>query len=502
MINLENTLHLADCIDLLKDWYSNGQVNFIDLIYIDPPFNSNRNYNVLFNSKLTEEAFKDTWSSVSYLDELEDIATMSPNLYNFLKMLETTALPKSYISYLVKMSIRCWYMKEMLKDTGSLYFHCDPTMSHYIKIILDYIFGIENFKNEISWLRTFNTGSNKARANHFGKNHDIIFWFTKGYSYKFNSDLMIEPFTENDLKRYKNDDHDGNGPYYWNTLSHHNQYEKFLKIGRSRWKEGKKHPQYKQYLNDTKGGKVLGDFWSNIPIMGGSSKERLGYPTQKPEKLLERIILASSNEGDLVADFFMGGGTTIAVSNKLNRKFIGADINIRALQLTQKRLEDLHNIVKKDFTIYAIPNSSKELREMVDANIIGAGKNSKFELEEITIKYYLKDHHVVGNKIKVGDGSIDGYFTFPYKEKQETGLVQVTAGAGIGHLKAFCSEIGKGTGKIGIYISFEDRISPGMLREAKSYGKVGTVDKIQMLTYEQLIDNNQSFDIPKDILII
>jgi len=469
--NLENTLHLADCIDLLRDWHSKGQTNFIDLIYIDPPFNSNRNYNVLFDSKLTEEAFLDTWSSVSYLDELEGMATMSPNLYNFLKMLETTGLPKSYISYLTKMSIRCWYMREMLKDTGSLYFHCDPTMSHYVKIILDYVFGMGNFKNEIIWC--YKSGGKSKTI--FPKKHDVLLYYGKTKNTNFYPDrVRIERINPNNKIIEENGE----------------KFVVFKKFNR----------EYKYKYSD---GAMVEDWWDDITNIGPNNKtERIGYPTQKPEKLLERIILASSNEGDLVADFFMGGGTTISVANKLNRKFIGSDINMRALQITQRRLEELQNTVKKDFTIFAIPNSAEDLRKMVDANVIGSGKNSKFELEEITVKYYLKNQHVVGNKVKVGDGSIDGYFVFPYRGKQETGLVQITSGAGIGHLKAFCSEVGKGTGKIGVYISFADRMSPGMIREAKSYGKVGTVDKIQMLTFEQLINNNQSFDVPKDILTI
>jgi len=346
-----------------------------------------------------------------------------------------------------------------------MYFHCDQTAGHYVKIILDYIFGMRNFQNEIVWCYT-SGGASKRR---FAKKHDTIFLYSKTQNYNFNTQTY---------KRYA-----------------------LIQDG----KEVGFDPRV-EYFKDEIGTYRINlalDWWKDIGIISPNSKtERLGYPTQKPEKLLERIILASSNEGDLVADFFMGGGTTVAVANKLNRKFIGADINMRALQITQRRLEELQNTVKKDFTIFAIPNSAEDLRKMVDANVIGSGKNSKFELEEITVKYYLKNQHVVGNKVKVGDGSIDGYFVFPYRGKQETGLVQITAGAGIGHLKAFCSEVGKGTGKIGVYISFADRMTPGMIREAKRYGKVGTVDKIQMLTFEQLINNNQSFDVPKDILTI
>jgi len=457
MNGYENSLHLADCLDLLREWYSKGQTNFIDLIYIDPPFNSNRNYNVLFDSKLSEEAFRDTWSSVSYLDELEGIASMSPNLYNFLKMLETTGLPKSYISYLTKMSIRCWYMREMLKETGSFYFHCDPTMSHYIKIMLDYIFGIGNFRNEIIWCYT---GPSNTKLN-FPKKHDNILRYTKTNAIKFNCDSVRIP------KKQKN----------------------FNKVFKKRSQE--------EINADFEAGKLVEDYWIDIPHLT-VTKERLGYPTQKPEKLLERIILASSNEGDLVADFFIGGGTTPAVAIKNNRKFLGIDINSRAIQITQERIEKLYMIVKKDFFIYGIPRSAAELRKMVLDNIYGKDKNSRFALEEVTVKHYL--NNVVGNEKKVGDHSIDGYFIFTYNGKQRTGLVQVTSGAGIGHFKAFCSEVGKGTGEMGVYISFQDRITSGMIREAKVYGKIGNVDKIQILPFEELIDKGKQFEIPEDII--
>ncbi len=458
MNGFENSLYLADAIDLLRDWYSKGHTNFIDLIYIDPPFNSNRNYNVLFDSDLSEEAFKDTWSSVSYLDELEGIASMSPNLYNFLKMLETTGLPKSYISYLTKMSIRCWYMREMLKDTGSFYYHCDPTMSHYIKVMLDYIFGLKNFKNEIIW-QYFMGGKPKT---FWPRKHDDILFYTKTKSYTFN---QIR------IKRYLD-------------------FKPSLKDDSKNAQMGKDEVGYWSLV-------ACPDVW---PIKGvfNMSNEWLSYPTQKVEKLLERIILASSNEGDLVADFFMGGGTTIAVAEKLGRKWLGADINNRAIQITEERIEKLHKTLKKDFFIYGIPRSSKELRKMVDDNILGKEKNSRFALEDVICKYYL--NNVVGNEKKVGDHSIDGRFIFSFNNITRTGLVQVTSGAGINHFKSFCLEVIKLPDGIGVYICFKDRITSGMYREAKLHGKVGHVDKIQILTIEDLVDNGKQFEVPMDIV--
>ena len=157
----QQTLYLADNLKLMKDYLNQGKKEIVDLIYIDPPFNSKRNYNIVFNteSNATEQAFTDIWSNVSYLDELEEINTINPNLYSFLKNLESTGLQKSMLSYLTAMGIRLYYMRLLLKDTGSIYYHCDPTASHYIKIVMDYVFGHKNFKSEITWQRSNQKGN-------------------------------------------------------------------------------------------------------------------------------------------------------------------------------------------------------------------------------------------------------------------------------------------------------------------------------------------------------
>ncbi len=193
-------------------------------------------------------------------------------------------------------------------------------------------------------------------------------------------------------------------------------------------------------------------------------------------------------------DFYNGGGTTGAVCRSLNRNYLGADINYRAIQISQERLQALGAKLKEDLIIYGIPRSSKELRKLVSDNILGTNKNSRFDLEEVTVKYYLKD--VVGNEIKIGDNSIDGTFGFDYQGKKLKGLVQVTSGSNKNHLKAFCSEIGKGTGDLGIYICFKDDVTAGFIQETKGYGKIGDVDKIQILTFEELIDENKQFKKP------
>lgn len=454
---------LADNLDLLK---TQIKPNSIDLIYIDPPFNSKRNYNMIFDSatNTSEQAFSDIWSNIGYLEELDQINAINPDLYAYLKMLEKALEGKNTgaLSYLTNMAIRCWYMRRALKDTGSFYYHCDPTMSHYIKIMLDYIFGQENFRNEVVWC--YNTSGKSKRT--YPHKHDTLFLYSKTGNYTFN-EQRLDAEGKN-LSRYNKVDEDGNH-YYMRSGKYKVVYQGTIPVN---------------------------DYWVDLPALTNNQAERLGYPTQKPEALLERIIKASSNPGDTVADFYLGGGTTAAVAYRLERDFIGCDINYRAIQISRERLEKLGAILKKNLIIRGIPNSAAELREMVKENVVGTEKNSRFELEEIVVRYYLKN--VVGNQSKVNDNSIDGRFGFTFQGQQMQGIVQVTCGSNKNHFKAFCSEVGKGTGAMGVYITFQDCITDGFVKEAKGYGKIGNVDKVQILSLEELIDRKIQYDLPTE----
>lgn len=481
----ESRIEMGDCLDILKFWKGDGLKEFIDLIYIDPPFNSKRNYNIIFDSKsgLSEQAFGDIWSQVPYLQELDSILILNKPLHELLStwIKHKDMVNSGAVSYLIHMSLRCMLMRDMLKPTGSFYYHCDPTMSHYVKVILDYIFGVGNFRNEITWC--YNKWTNTAT--YYQRNHDTILFYSKGVGYKFNKQYKI---TEYQLLAQEKG-------YTSNNINGKRQIIIF-----DRNKVSQETIDRFDIVTDKPNirGTALSDHWNDINLLASTAKERLGYPTQKPEALLERIILASSNEGDLVADFFMGGGTTIAVASKLKRKFIGTDINRRAVEITRKRLEDMGLEPKKDFLIRGIPRSAMELRELIKDNTYGRSKNSKFELQSITTGYYLKN--VIESTKKSGDGSIDGMFKFKYDNKQFIGIVQVTSSANMNHFKAFCSEVGKGTGEIGVYVTFADTITAGMTKEAKSYGKIGGADKVQILTFEDLIDNGKQYVLPFDLL--
>lgn len=463
----KNTLLLADCLDILKHWKEVGNIEFIDLVTIDPPFNSKKNYNIPFKDVFgtSEQVFRDTWSNTSYLQELDCINRIDPVLFKILKDIESYNLPISYVSYLTHMGIRCWYIRYMLKETGSFYYHCDPTMSHYVKIMLDHIFGIKNYRNEIIW--TYAGGG--VPKQDFARKHDVILRYTKSDDYTFNR--QYKPYQDSTKQVGKHSTLSGGTPLNKDGTPLTDCWEGI--------------PEEEIPIEDT-------DYWNDIPAITGWCPEKLGYATQKPEKLQDRIISISSNENDLVADFFMGGGTTISAAEKLKRRWVGVDMGFRALQKTCSRIQSLGLEIKEDFVVDGIPKSASELKKLVDDNIIGEYKNSKFALEDVIIKYYLTS--VQGNKKKTGDHSIDGRFGFKYGGESCTGLVQITAGYNFNHFKAFCSEVGKEANTIGFYISFENKITKGMRVEAYNYGKVGPVDKVQLLSIENIIDEGKGID--------
>ncbi|MEZ5083971.1 MAG: DNA methyltransferase [Bacteroidales bacterium] len=201
-----NHLYFGDNLDVLKDLHNKHPEGFIDLIYIDPPFNSKRNYNVLFedidmiDTKAQKEAFADTWSNISYYDTLEDLKELNLDLFNFINALDNVRISKSAIAYLTTMAIRIHYMHKLLNDTGSFYLHCDPTMSHYLKIICDLIFCESNYINEIIWKRSDAHSDSKQGAKHLGRVHDIILLFAKSNNSKFQT--IYNPLPESTINNW------------------------------------------------------------------------------------------------------------------------------------------------------------------------------------------------------------------------------------------------------------------------------------------------------------
>ena len=458
-----NKLYYGDCLDVLKHSIEDES---IDLIYIDPPFNSKRAYNVLFESidmtdaKAQKEAFADTWSNVSYIDEMSEIQDLDLDLFRFLQNLDSIRISKGVVSYLTIMAHRILYIHKKLKNTGSFYLHCDPTMSHYLKIVGDLIFGRRNFRNEIIWCYTSPGHSSKD----FQRKHDIIFRFTKGDDFIFNQQFI---------------------PY--KSGIHVNPEGKVLAY-RSTIKNSKR-------LEYEARGKPVEDWWNDIYPTDRVRKERLGYPTQKPEALLERIIQASSNEGDTVADFFCGCGTTIAIAQKLNRQWIGADISHLAVRLVYDRL--LKPYERK-------PKAYQKIREKIEINGFPKDIASAHDLARKTDKSRMRFQdwiieimmNGVANPKKTADGGYDGYLTFNVSEKgKDVILIEVKSGnVSVKEVRAFTEVVKKENASIGAFVCFSEQVTKPMLEWAKQNGYYkpelwgNKYDKIQVITVQDLLE--------------
>jgi site-specific DNA-methyltransferase (adenine-specific) len=378
----ENVLYYGDNLEILRRYIKDESV---DLVYLDPPFKSDQNYNVLFaehngaRSAAQIKAFEDTWqwdqsAAAAYQEVVE---SGHQRVSQAMQAFRTFLGESDMMAYLAMMAPRLIELGRVLKPTGSIYLHCDPTASHYLKMLMDAVFGPVNMLNEIVWKRTHSHGG----AIRFGPVHDVILYYSKTNDYKWNPQQVpysleyvsnFFKFTDPDGRRYRLTILTGSGirkgssgrPWrgidptsigrHWAVPGYVRELLPDLKtdevqealyhldkIGRIVWpKKVGGSPAFKQYLNDMEGVDVQ-DIWIDIPPIFSQAAERLGYPTQKPEALLERIIKASSNEGDLILDPFCGCGTTIAVAQRLNRRWIGIDITHLAVALMKHRLHDM-----------------------------------------------------------------------------------------------------------------------------------------------------------------
>jgi len=362
----DNTLYYGDNLDIMREHIPTASV---DLVYLDPPFNSNRNYNVLFRDESGKEsesqitAFEDTWhwgpdAEATYrtltTEGAERVATMIDAMRRFIGANEMMA-------YLVMMAARLVELRRVMKPTASIYLHCDPTASHYLKIIMDTIFGPENIRNEIVWERT---PSKALSTRRLARNHDIILAYQMSDASTWNLDAVftaydIAALDEKTAGKYTHRDENGRLYQLDNLLNpNHNRpnltYE-FLGVTRVwRWTKERMQaayaaglvvqpsagvvPRFKRYLDEQRG-RPFTDVWTDIDPLNSQAQERLGYPTQKPLALLERIIEMSTNPGDVVLDPFCGCGTAIAAAQKLGRAWIGIDITHLSIALQKYRIE-------------------------------------------------------------------------------------------------------------------------------------------------------------------
>ena len=484
---MKNRLYYGDNLDVLRsrEYFPD---DCVDLIYLDPPFNSNRNYNVLFKSEGGADsqaqitAFDDTWhwgetAEATY----DDLIIHAPSQVStavdaLMKLIDRNQM----MAYLVMMTARLVELHRVLKPTGSLYLHCDPTASHYLKIVLDAIFGTENYRNEIIW---HYDGPQRPSKRNFGAKHDTIFRYSKTEAF-FADEANIIPesmLTDLELKRYKQDDE---GRYFYDTPPGDytaQSIERLDQEGRiRRTKSGKL--RVKHFLrSDTQGRvyrrKQLHDVWHDIPSIGhAGGKERLSYPTQKPLKLLERIILASSGEGDIVLDPFCGCGTAIAAAHKLNRRWIGIDITHLAISLQKYRLADMFKLISgTDYEVIGEPTTVEGARALAQ----DSANDGRYQFEWWALS--LLRAKPVGGKAgsrrgrKGADKGIDGIISFfdeddRGRKKPQTVIVQVKSGAvKSGDIRDLKGAVEREKAAIGVFITLE-KPTAAMNKEALAAG--------------------------------
>jgi adenine specific DNA methylase Mod len=444
-----NQLFFGDNLQVLRE---NILDETVDLIYLDPPFNSKRDYNLLFKSPKGQQseaqitAFEDSWhwgeQAEREFDELlhqrnSDVAEMMRALRSFLG-------ENDMLAYLTMMANRLLELHRVLKPTGSLYLHCDPTASHYLKIVLDGVFGKLGFRTEISWKRSSAHNDAKQGRRQYGNIRDVIFFYAKTNDWTWN--WLYSPYDTEYIdafyhhvdpetgRRFRLDnltaakpggdvsyEFHGTRPYrgrYW-AYSRENM-EKFLAEGRLYFPKNGGTPSYKRFLDEMPGVPLQND-WDDIrPV---PSNEYLGYPTQKPLALLERIISASSNEGDVVLDPFCGCGTAVHAAQKRKRNWIGIDITHLAISLIEKRLKDAFG-KKCQFEVHGTPKDLDAARDLAERD--------KYQFQWWAVS--LVDAQPFQGKKKGADTGIDGVKFFYDLQDDEARKIVVSVKGG--HLKA------------------------------------------------------------------
>ena len=487
----KNQLHFGDNLDILRNNVPNASV---DLIYLDPPFNSNANYNVLFQEKSGQQsaaqitAFEDTWKWDNLsLDVYQQVITNGPQkLSNLLQAMHSFLGGTDMMAYLTMMAQRMVELHRVLKDTGSIYLHCDPTASHYLKLLMDSVFGATNFRNEITWKRYGAHNDAGQGSTRFGRVHDILLFYGKTETVIWQQQFV--PLDEDYVKttyRYIDPEtgrrfrttpltapggaEKGNPVYDWNGHTRAWRYNKdrMQKLH----EEGKIHysrtgyPSQKTYLDESRGVPIQ-DMWYDINSLSGSHKERLGYPTQKPEALLERIISASSNEGDVVLDPFCGCGTAIAAAERLNRRWIGIDITHIAITLIRHRLHDTFKDELKPYEVLGQPQDVASAQALAT----DSENSGRYQFEWWALG--LVDARPAQDRKKGADSGIDGYINFfdDNSGKAKRIVAQVKSGnVTRNQIATLKGDMEREKAEIGLFITLQEPTGP-MEAEATSAG--------------------------------
>ena len=528
----KNQLYFGDNLDILRNQVADASV---DLIYLDPPFNSNANYNVLFQEKGGQQsaaqitAFEDTWhwsldSESAYRDVVTNAQGKLPDL---LQAMRSFLGDNDMMAYLTMMAQRMVELHRVLKNTGSIYLHCDPTASHYLKLLLDAVFGAENFRNEIIWKRT----SAHNSASRYGPNHDIILFYSKSQIYTWNQ--VSQKYDESYIKsfyrhvdekgRYRLSDLTGAGVRYgdsgepwrgvnptevgrhWavpraallessnepvDTLTSQQKLDLLDQMGLVYWPPKGRVPQRKRYLDESNPEMPVQSIWTDISPIGAQARERLGYPTQKPEALLERIVSASSNEGDVVLDPFCGCGTAIAAAERLNRRWIGIDITHIAITLIRHRL---HDTFKGELKPYEVLGQPQDVASAL-ALATDSENSGRYQFEWWALG--LVDARPAQDRKKGADSGIDGYINFfdDNSGKAKRIVVQVKSGnVTRNQIATLKGDMEREKAEIGLFVTLQPPTGP-MQSEATSAGFYtpehfpdSHYPRVQILTIEELL---------------
>ncbi|MXX93296.1 MAG: site-specific DNA-methyltransferase [Chloroflexi bacterium] len=506
-----NKLYFGDNLDILRE---NVADESVDLIYLDPPFNSNATYNVLFRERSGEDsaaqitAFEDTWRwSIESEYAFQDVVKDGPEkLGNLLQSMRAFLGQNDMMAYLTMMAQRMAELRRVLKSTGSIYLHCDSTASHYLKFMMDAVFDATNFKNEITWVRSLPHND----AHRFGRSRDTILFYGKSSQSKFIP--QFRPQKESSVKSHYREDANGRmyrlasliAPGGRGPLYEYKGFERrwrFTQANMARleaegriWHQPGRIPQRILYLDESKGALVQ-DHWDDINPINAMAKERLGYPTQKPEALLERIINASSNEGDIVLDPFCGCGTAIAVAERLQRRWIGIDITHLAISLMKNRLRDSFGSDLSNYEIIGVPQDLESARALA----VESEHDGRYQFEYWGLG--LVDARPVNKGHRGADSGIDGYINFfdDNSGKAKRIIVQVKSG----HVRrdmiaTLKGDMARENAEIGLFITLNQPTRP-MIQEAASAG-IYTPEhypdhrypRVQILTIEDLLSGTQA----------
>lgn len=508
-----NSLYYGDNLDVLRRYVASQSV---DLIYLDPPFKSQQDYNVLFAEKDGTRsasqimAFEDTWewnqeSARSYEHIVESGGRVAEAMIAFHTFLGGSDM----MAYLAMMAPRLTELQRVLKETGSIYLHCDPTAAHYLKMLMDAVFGPQKFRNEITWKRT----QTHSDAKRWSPVSDTILYYVNGDNPTWHP-LHVPHSEQYIADKYRNQDKDGrrytldnmtspkprpNMMYEWKGFASPPFGWRYSKETMAEldakglvWypADKTKRPRLKRYLDEMHG-VLMGNVWTDIAPINSQAQERLGYPTQKPEALLERIVTASSNEGDVILDPFCGCGTAIAVAQKLKRRWIGIDITHLAVNLIKKRLRDhFGEEVGKTYEILGEPVSMTDAAELA--------RQDPFQFQSWALG--LVGARVTTQTKKGADRGIDGrlYFHDDRSGKSKQIILSVKAGenVNVAHVRDLRGVLDREKADIGVLLAMEPPTRP-MKKEAAEAGSYKSpftgerFPKIQILTVEQLLNGEQ-----------